>query len=136
VLDRNCCRFHVNCGWRHFGHGNRLVRAVSPATPARTWEHVYGAESKQMDHISQPLLFFLFSCLPFDRSHNITRQLDKYFPSLVTPDNLLMAARVSTIPFTVAATIVAVQVRETGYLLIVALYVHTHARMTRILRAC
>ena len=54
-------------------------------------------------------------------SHNITRQLDKYYPSLVTPDNLLMAARLSTIPFTLAATIIAAQVRETGYLLIVAL---------------
>jgi hypothetical protein len=54
-------------------------------------------------------------------SHNITRQLDKWYPSLVTPDNLLTAARLSTIPFTLAATIIADQVRETGYLLIVAL---------------
>lgn len=54
-------------------------------------------------------------------SHNITRQFDKYYPSLVTPDNLLMAARLSTIPFTLAATVVAAQVNETGYLLIVAL---------------
>jgi len=53
-------------------------------------------------------------------SHNITRQLDSYFPSLVTPENLLMAARLSTIPFSLAATIIASEVRETGYLLIVA----------------
>jgi hypothetical protein len=71
---------------------------------------------------------FFFSFFPFDRSHNITRQLDKYFPNLVTPENLLMAARLSTIPFTLAATVVAAEVRETGYLLIVALYVHAFAR--------
>ena len=46
---------------------------------------------------------------------------DTGYPTLVTPDNLLMAARLSTIPFTLAATIIADVVRETGYLLIVAL---------------
>lgn len=54
-------------------------------------------------------------------SHNVQRQLGKYYPSLVDPDNLLMAARVSTIPFSLAATIIASQVQKTGYLLIVAL---------------
>jgi len=38
----------------------------------------------------------------------------------VTPDNLLLAARMSTIPFSLAAAIIASEVRETGYLLIVA----------------
>ena len=56
-------------------------------------------------------------------SHNISRQLDHWFPNLVTQDNLLMAARLSTIPFTLAATLIATNSQETGYLLIVALYV-------------
>ena len=53
-------------------------------------------------------------------AHNIVRQFDIYMPNLVTPENLLMAARVSTIPLTLASTIIADQVRNTGYLLIVA----------------
>ena len=53
-------------------------------------------------------------------SHNITRQLDSWYPALVTPDNLLTVARLSTIPFTLAATIIASEERQTGYLLIVA----------------
>ena len=57
-------------------------------------------------------------------SHNIQRQLGTYYPALVDPDNLLLAARLSTIPFSLAATIIASQVQKTGYLLIVALYVH------------
>jgi len=53
-------------------------------------------------------------------SHNITRQLDSWYPSLVTPENLLTVARLSTIPFSLAATIIASETRQTGYLLIVA----------------
>lgn len=53
-------------------------------------------------------------------AHNITRQLDEWYPNLVTPKTLLQAARLSTIPLTLAATLIADQVRETGYLLIVA----------------
>lgn len=56
-------------------------------------------------------------------SHNVSRQLDHWFPNLVTNDNLLMVARISTVPFTVAACIVAINSKKTGYLLIVALYV-------------
>ena len=50
----------------------------------------------------------------------MTRQLDSYFPSLITPENLLRAARISTVPLTLISTIIADQVRDTGYLLIVA----------------
>jgi len=54
-------------------------------------------------------------------SHNITRQLgDKYFPHLITPKTLLKAARWSTIPFALAAAIMAVQMQDTANLLIVA----------------
>jgi len=53
-------------------------------------------------------------------AHNITRQLDTWYPNLVTPKTLLQAARLSTIPLTLAATLIADQVRETGYLLVVA----------------
>lgn len=53
-------------------------------------------------------------------SHNIMRQLDSYYPDLVSPKNLLTAARLSTIPFTLAATLIAWKVNQTGYLLIVA----------------
>lgn len=53
-------------------------------------------------------------------AHNVTRQLDRFFPSLVTPENLLFAARVSTVPLTLISTIIADQVRDTGYLLVVA----------------
>jgi Na+/proline symporter len=58
-------------------------------------------------------------------SHNVFRQLDSWFPTLVTPDNLLSVARVTTIPFTIASTCIASFYRSstgggTGYLLIVA----------------
>jgi Na+(H+)/acetate symporter ActP len=56
-------------------------------------------------------------------SHNITRQLDKWYPSLVTSDNLIRAAQLSTVPFTLAAALIATHSQKTGYLLIVALYV-------------
>jgi Na+/proline symporter len=56
-------------------------------------------------------------------SHNITRQLDKWYPSLVTSDNLIRAAQFSTVPFTLAAALIATHSQKTGYLLIVALYV-------------
>ena len=50
----------------------------------------------------------------------MTRQFDAYYPNLITPENLLRAARISTIPLTLIATLIADQVRNTGYLLIVA----------------
>ena len=60
-------------------------------------------------------------------SHNVMRQLDSKFPNLVTSDNLLMMARISTIPFTLIATLIGSFYRNsdnaagaTGYLLIVA----------------
>lgn len=53
-------------------------------------------------------------------AHNVTRQLDVWYPNLVTPQTLLRAARFSTVPLTLAATLIADQVRETGYLLVVA----------------
>lgn len=53
-------------------------------------------------------------------AHNVVRQLDTWFPKLVTPKTLLQAARFSTVPLTLAATLIADQVRETGYLLVVA----------------
>lgn len=53
-------------------------------------------------------------------SHNILRQLDAVYPSLITVDNLLSAARLSTIPFTIIAASLAAFYQETGYLLIVA----------------
>ena len=60
-------------------------------------------------------------------SHNIMRQLDAKFPKLVTSKNLLMMARLSTIPFTLASSFIGAFYRSsdsaagaTGYLLIVA----------------
>ena len=48
------------------------------------------------------------------------RQADVFFPNLITNDNLLNMARAATIPFTLAASIIAINVAQTGYLLIVA----------------
>ena len=58
-------------------------------------------------------------------SHNLMRQLDDYFPNLITNDTLLNAARWSTVPLTLAATLIAAYFKTahsagTGYLLIVA----------------
>ena len=59
-------------------------------------------------------------------SHNVVRQFDRWFPSLVTPDNLLNVSRVTTLPFTLISTFIAAFYRSshsagaTGYLLIVA----------------
>lgn len=59
-------------------------------------------------------------------AHNVLRQFDAWFPSLVTPDNLLLMARITTIPVTLIAAILASFYRSshsagaTGYLLIVA----------------
>lgn len=59
-------------------------------------------------------------------SHNVLRQFVGWFPSLVTPENLLVMARITTIPFTIASTSIAAFYRSnsstggTGYLLIVA----------------
>jgi Na+/proline symporter len=53
-------------------------------------------------------------------SHNVVRQFDAMYPSLITPDNLLTSARISTLPFTIIAAILAAFYQQTGYLLIVA----------------
>lgn len=60
-------------------------------------------------------------------AHNLMRQLDFKFPNLVTSDNLLMTARLATIPFTLISTMIGAYYRNsdsaagaTGYLLIVA----------------
>lgn len=54
-------------------------------------------------------------------SHNVVRQFDPIVPGLVTNENLLNVARITTVPFTLAATLIASQQSgQTGYLLIVA----------------
>jgi hypothetical protein len=53
-------------------------------------------------------------------AHNVVRQLDAVYPSLITPNNLLFSARVSALPFTIIAAILAAFYQKTGYLLIVA----------------
>jgi Na+/proline symporter len=61
-------------------------------------------------------------------SNNIFRQLDVFWPNLVTPENLLLTARVSTLPLTLISTMIAAYYRSsdkqtlnsTGSLLIVA----------------
>lgn len=60
-------------------------------------------------------------------AHNVARQFDTWFPELVTPENLLTVARVTSLPFTVISTCIAAFYRSsdsaagaTGYLLIVA----------------
>jgi Na+/proline symporter len=58
-------------------------------------------------------------------AHNVARQLDTWFPTLVTPENLLNVSRMTTVPFTIASTCIAAFYRSssgggTGYLLIVA----------------
>jgi hypothetical protein len=59
-------------------------------------------------------------------AHNVVRQVDRWYPNFVTADNLLQAARFTTIPFALASTLLAGYYRSssntggTGYLLIVA----------------
>lgn len=60
-------------------------------------------------------------------SHNVVRQLDSIIPGLITSENLLLAARVATIPFTIVSACIASFYKSsdsaagaTGYLLIVA----------------
>jgi Na+/proline symporter len=62
-------------------------------------------------------------------SNNLFRQLDYFRPGLVNPENLLLVARISTLPLTLASTCIAAYFRSlddakaagsTGYLLIVA----------------
>jgi Na+/proline symporter len=53
-------------------------------------------------------------------SHNVARQLDTWYPSLITSDNLLNIARFTTLPFTLCSAFIATYSGETGYLLIVA----------------
>ena len=65
-------------------------------------------------------------CMGTVWSHNVTRQLDHWWPKLITPDNLLLMARLSTIPFVIASACIGSFYRSskssgaTGYLLIVA----------------
>uniref|UniRef100_A0A7S2VEF1 Solute carrier family 5 member 8 n=1 Tax=Entomoneis paludosa TaxID=265537 RepID=A0A7S2VEF1_9STRA len=59
-------------------------------------------------------------------SHNVVRQFDAWIPGLVTPDNLLLMARITTIPMTMVSAFLGSFYRSshsagaTGYLLIVA----------------
>lgn len=53
-------------------------------------------------------------------SHNVARQFDIWYPSLITSENLLNMARFTTIPFTLCSAFIASYSGETGYLLIVA----------------
>ena len=57
-------------------------------------------------------------------SHNLLRQLDSFYPGLVTTKNLLLVTRLTSIPFTVISACVAAYNKSTssntGYLLIVA----------------
>jgi Na+/proline symporter len=53
-------------------------------------------------------------------ANNIVRQLEPWFPRIANDDNLLLSARISTFPFTLAATLIgAYYKRGAGYLLIV-----------------
>ena len=59
-------------------------------------------------------------------AHNIMRQFDTVFPSIVTPDNLLMITRLATVPLSLSSALIAAYYQSdnpagaTGYLLIVA----------------
>ena len=59
-------------------------------------------------------------------SHNMLRHLDFIYPDFINSKNLLFAARLSTIPFTLASALIAAYYQSdhpagaTGYLLIVA----------------
>jgi hypothetical protein len=60
-------------------------------------------------------------------SHNVMRSFDRWYPNLVTADNLLFMARTTTLPFTLISTLIAAYYKNsgsaagaTGYLLIVA----------------
>ena len=54
-------------------------------------------------------------------AHNIMRQLNPWFPGLINNNNLVSMARLSSIPLTVASTLIATRSPgSTGYLLIVA----------------
>jgi hypothetical protein len=48
-------------------------------------------------------------------SHNIMRQFDPIYPNLITDDNLLQMARISTIPMAAIAAMVAAFNNKTGY---------------------
>ena len=59
-------------------------------------------------------------------SQNFMRQLDNFYPDFITSKNLLMAARVATVPMALASALIAAYYQSdnpagaTGYLLIVA----------------
>jgi hypothetical protein len=54
-------------------------------------------------------------------SHNVARQLDRWYPSFITEANLLRMCRLATIPTTIAAALIAcLKPDKTGYFLIVA----------------
>ena len=65
-------------------------------------------------------------CMGTVWAHNVTRQFDIWWPNLVTPDNLLLMARIATVPFVIASACIGSFYRNnkasgaTGYLLIVA----------------
>ena len=59
-------------------------------------------------------------------SHNLVRQLNYFYPDLVNDNNLVMIARVATLPLAIVSTLIAAYLNSahsagaTGYLLIVA----------------
>jgi Na+/proline symporter len=56
-------------------------------------------------------------------ANNIVRQLEPWFLRIANDDNLLLSARISTFPFTLAATLIgAYYKRGAGYLLIVRVF--------------
>jgi Na+/proline symporter len=53
-------------------------------------------------------------------ANNIVRQLERWFPRIASDANLLLSARLSTIPFCLAATLIAAYYKKgSAYLLIV-----------------
>ena len=69
-------------------------------------------------------------------SHNIVRQLSYKWPHLVTADNLLVMARVMTIPFAMTSACLAAFYRETGYLLIVSFDITLATIVAPLVRMC
>jgi hypothetical protein len=54
-------------------------------------------------------------------SHNVARQLDRWYPSFITESNLLQMCRFATLPTAVVAALIAsLKPDKTGYFLIVA----------------
>lgn len=59
-------------------------------------------------------------------AHNVVRQFDIIYPSLVTPENLILVTRLATVPLSLSSALIAAYYQSdnpagaTGYLLIVA----------------